>query len=808
VDATRRYTEATQRTATDLRTIAESDAVRELSHLSLPEIRALTDLIAQVAPAGNVPGMILNGLIRISDRRQMAEAARRDVDMLLRGVEQVLDTAIYSTLFAGPAAVLWGYQNLLKLAGKSVEDFFPDGAWQFYVEYALREDTARHAVETHGFDTLLKQHGIRLAPADRLTAWTMASIHCLHQYPELLKNEWRERVYLNLLAAFTAKLPNAVDYAGVARTWSKQIPYSRGEDAAPDEPYSLYRRRRFDLLLEEKLASLPSEHHLQWVTAVQTAKKVELPAFQRQMSILARLQPEAYAEHRLPLAATQAQVGLIHQGSYYLIPICQPGDGMPCDVHTVRAQIRHIFHNPTAASDPLRSLARLRRASWVRLKRQFDSALMGEFEALSLAPILINADRVDVAQPLAVLRQTERGVGGHALTLFDSGDSFVFDMSHIFFDGLWGAAMAEILTNEAISWAVYLNKAPHRKLEVPRPRVLNFHFSAENLAAIAESPRITIEANAESDKINIQAILTLRKLFERRNERIRLTANDILLLYRAIHAVTYQPDADLLAALTEAAENSATRIAGRSALGAIENSSQNSPAILIPIDASQRNPRERLYPLNFEVPLSDLALTNLHQRTLSALDAYQDEPGERSAAYQKFDTLQRTYLATLAGFGEVIAKAKQIGAEGGDTSIGVLKLVGVLPPAIQNLLEKIPQRSDMLNDLIRGREVFSNLGAVAKSSSLGRFITAKDDNEGKTLAWGMITDAGGTLHISLRDFRPHVAQLQAANRADLATWIAHDYLNSYVAGLNEYIRELRKITLASRETRLERNIHG
>jgi hypothetical protein len=129
-----------------------------------------------------------------------------------------------------------------------------------------------------------------------------------------------------------------------------------------------------------------------------------------------------------------------------------------------------------------------------------------------------------------------------------------------------------------------------------------------------------------------------------------------------------------------------------------------------------------------------------------------------------------------------------------------MKLFAPLPGSVQRLLEKIPDRVEMLNDLIRGREVFSNVGAVARSSSLVRFITAKDDNEQKTLAWGVITDAAGVMRLSLRDFRPHVALLAQAGRQDLAEWMARDYLEAYARGLNEYVYDLWRITLASRET--------
>ena len=147
------YAEASIKTADNLRTIVQAREVRELSHLTLPEIEAITDLVGRIVPAGNVPGVIVSGLARLPGRRPPPNVMQRDVNLLFRGVEQMLDKAAYGAFFAGPAAVIWGYQNLLRLAGKAPDDSFPDGTWQFYVEYALREDTARHTNETHSFDT-------------------------------------------------------------------------------------------------------------------------------------------------------------------------------------------------------------------------------------------------------------------------------------------------------------------------------------------------------------------------------------------------------------------------------------------------------------------------------------------------------------------------------------------------------------------------------------------------------------------------------------------------------------------------------
>ncbi|MCA9959120.1 MAG: hypothetical protein KC443_08800, partial [Anaerolineales bacterium] len=120
--------------------------------------------------------------------------------------------------------------------------------------------------------------------------------------------------------------------------------------------------------------------------------------------------------------------------------------------------------------------------------------------------------------------------------------------------------------------------------------------------------------------------------------------------------------------------------------------------------------------------------------------------------------------------------------------------------SLQRLLDKIPHQFDVLNDIIKGREVFSNVGAVVPDSTLTRFMTAKDDNENKTLAWAVITDANKVMRITLRDFRPHVAMLTMTGHEDLAERITDDYLHSYAVGINRFVQELLQITRASRET--------
>jgi hypothetical protein len=444
--AREKYKQASILTANDLEKVAKTLPVQQLSKLTLPEIDAVVDLVAQVIPAGNVPGMILSGLTRLPGRHLPLQKVQQDINILFKEVGLFVDHAMYGALFAGPAAIIWGYQNLLKLAGKDIESSFPEGAWQFYVDYALREDTARHANETHGFDTMLRQHGIRLSAVDRLTAWTMTSIMCLHQFNALLANEWHERVATTLLKdiAQTKQMPER--FANIYRVWESIRPYRREADAATYD-YPAYRRHKFDQFLEGSLHTIPASAYAEWETKLNEALARDLPAYQRQMSILAYLDPGPYGETRVSFNLTQAQIGIIHKGMYYLLPACQHGTNLPLDVMTIRSQIALLMKSSASSPSRLTSLARVKRSALADLYGKLNPTLQAGLQSLRFAPILLNSDVRARTLPLSELRQTERGIGDHALTIFDTGETFVFDQSHIFFDGAWGAALAEIMTS-------------------------------------------------------------------------------------------------------------------------------------------------------------------------------------------------------------------------------------------------------------------------------------------------------------------------------------------------------------------------
>lgn len=355
------------------------------------------------------------------------------------------------------------------------------------------------------------------------------------------------------------------------------------------------------------------------------------------------------------------------------------------------------------------------------------------------------------------------------------------------------------MTNEALSWARYLNL-----LSSPTPAgsrlytSLTLQLQPADIDLVEHAPHVSSESGAETDKVNIKASLELRKQFKQRNDLLNLTINDLLVLYRAIHAATYKPSESLISAIDALSKTNPEISAALRQV--VEEGSRTTPSILIPVDASLKTPRERIYPLNVEVPLMELNLLGLHAQTMKLLDAYETATEERTVVYAGFDHYQRLYLASLAGFGAYITRAKEIATQGQNVSAGAIKLLAHLPKPLQKLLDKIPENFELLNNLLKGREVFSNVGAVVSGSTLTRFITAKDDNEQKQLAWGVMTDAKSVMRIHLRDFRPHVATLLSIGRKDLASLITQDYLDAYANGLNEYVGDLLRISAASRQT--------
>lgn len=816
----------------------DDDTIARLSELSLPEIAELKQHIASIFPAGNLPGLILAGLTTLKSRRISQERAEADISTLFSGAD-LIPQGLYSLLVGGPAVVLSTYQSIMRLAGKDQQAAFPEGTWQFYLQFGLREDTGRHTCETLAYFRR-RARGAELA--DDIAAWVMTGIAVLFDTDALNGTIWSEWTTLRLVLEAARKygLADRLPFSGLVRAWQDARPY----EAPAMASYADVRRRAFNEFLSAVVNALPDEA-LVWIRAQMTALAgVEQDRYQQQMSLLARLKPGRYRDERESIPLWAAQVGVIWRGHTTLFPAAaQDPQGRTLvfadDAHTwpmtfdkedrpldpdgaildwdgawlfrlradgerdyvgylrpptpaqVKAQVESMLarQRPPSAARVDQQLVEAPRAEQVRLRKLLPPETQAALEDLSLAPILINWDEHDSRLPLGRLRRSaRRGTGDHPLTILRTDQSIVFDLSHIFFDGLWGMAMAEALTNQAVAWCGYMKHTRPADAPHPRPEPLTLSGSPQFEKATLDGGRwkAPAEVDAESFAVDLTGVRQCRRWLAERGAA--LTVNDLLLLARVRQGTTYTPAegaaADIAALpddLRETVEDSLER-----------TSCGVNPALLIPMDASLASPRERVFPTTFRSGLPDLL--EMIDRAEAALHAYEAERQDQT--WLAFEAARTELLTYLRAFGETLDTIKAIAMGGESFATSTLRLLGNLPASMQHLLNQIPERVGLLNEVLKGEEVFSNVGQVAEGSSLVRFMSAKDDGQAKSLVWGILTDDRGTMHLSLRDFRPHVGPLVAAGHEALAKSLAEDLLADYARGLNDMARLLGEIAVA------------
>ncbi len=818
----------------------DDETLRKLTQLTLPEIRKIRQEVADVLPAGNLPAMILSGLTQLKGRKLKAERVRQDVSALMRGLN-LLPQGLFSVFVAGPATVLYAYQKLLRLAGKDLASAFPQGMWQFYLEFGLREDQARHANETTGFQQTFPRVD---SPVKEAAAWVCAALDLLYHYNDLLAVDWRERVMLRVLLEIAGEsgVSDVPLLKTLTRDWNRARPY-RCPPGHTD--YLRCRLETFELFLHERLDYLPEAARAQVQARYTQRQREELPAYIEQMSLLAALTPEPYQEVKQSIPLWRAYLGFVWNGETHLFPVCERNaEGSPlcyppeadsppipvyaheaglCDAQgnllesdgagrlwyreskrplgqlrppspeAVQAWAAAVLTSKPAAppSDLDLQLTTCPRALQSSIRAALPKATQAEIERLRRAPVILNWDVQSHRQPLAYIRRGRRGIGDHALTLFRTDKSMVFDQSHIFFDGMWGSAIAEIVTNSAINGyqrcAPLVGSPPAVALRPP----LALQMSEKALSLLAKAPRVA-EVSAEADGVDVERIARLRRRLAERG--VALTVNDLLLLYRIIHAAQYTLSPPLEHAL-EGLQRRANAAQSKAARASIDQTltrfRETNPALLIPMDASNVSPRERLYPATLRNPLPDLPPA--YQATH---DAYRHYLQAHQAAWQAFDQQRRRFLAHLKVFSEFQDAIKAVTMRGESFNTATLRLLGHLPPAMQYILDQIPQRIGVLNEVIKGNEVFSNVGRVSAGSSLRRFLSAKDDGEAKELVWAVLTDDHDRMHITLRDFRPFVKLLLDMGESDLANALVQDYLDSYVQGLNRFVAGLYTYVMA------------
>jgi hypothetical protein len=848
------YQNAVRATLNSLQGAVSTQDLTLYSNRPPDEIEALQKEVASIVPAGNVLSLVTTGLAKLRGRKLPANQAQSDISALLRGVE-VLPRTLFGTFFVPTAAILSAYQTLLSLTGKDQESAFPNGLWQFYVEFAMREDSANHANETIGFQTAMNRYALRLGEVEQLAAWTCAASQIYFQYDDILQNDWREQVYLSLFdkVVSEAGLGDKLQFQRLAKSWASQLPYQRGYDATQDENYIAYRRRKFDNFVQSRLKFLLATDRQKLNELYTQCANEELPSYLEQMTILATLTPERYCEVRKPIPLWQTSVGVIKNGRYYFIPACyldQAGQpilfqdqtpnspfyslridsrgtlysqqGYPLQVErngqvyddqrrlhgylrpvhyqTVRQYVTTILNQPPAESNIMANapqlddqLLAIKRTDQQRARQQMPQEAKAEMDRLKTAAILINWDEQDIEKPLAYIRKGKRGISDNALTIFRTTKSVVFDQSHIFFDGIGGLAISEIITGEAITWAVYFSHLPPSQ---PSSQLIDT-LRLNHAPTLANFTKVTIsEVSAESKSINLANLYRLRKQLPKHHFKQSPTVTEFAILYRCKFGMEYQTSAEIETALSEleaSGQSDAVHLV-RKSLSKLQN---NNPSILIPLSASAVKPRDRLYPTTFRNPFSEMWGT--HDKTTEALDNYLANPTQNNWA--KFADSRGALLTQLNYFSELLKAYKRVALQGGSTSTATMKLLAHVPDSFREILNKIPQRIDILNEVLKGEEVLSNVGRVANGSSITRFISAKDDNENKTLVWGIVSDNTDTLCVTLRDFRPHITALAKIGRLDLAKMIVTHQVDEFTSNFNKFVNSLLDIMNVKKSSR-------
>lgn len=776
----------------------------------------------------NLAGLIRSGWSLLNARRVRQ---RDELDRPRLALADLPHQLVFFLIFVCFAPLLDSFQRLHKaITGKPRA--YPEGSWQFYLVSGLREDLAHHTNETTGY------HSQRPADArelDDLTAWVMTLIQFLWSYHTLMGVVWDEWALLRLVgeAAHQAGLSQSPEYRGLQREWELTRPY----DAPLNGSYADVRADAFQQFIAPRLAALPARQR-EFVENGLEAAQGERSSYQRQMSLLQHVVPERFTDQREEIPLWKACIGVIIGGRYYLVEVANHDDeGNPIlftqggaresvraidntlvNARGERLELRgdqvhrssdglwlgYLEMSPVAQVKAGLQMMMLQEGqeAWEReqpvdillaetprpAQRRLRALLPGRTQKairqLTRCPVLINWDARSRDTSLAELRRAQRGIGDHALTLIRTDGSFIFDQSHIFFDGTWSLAMAEVLTSSAVQWCRRVMAVQPTLSASPAPLRME---PSRQFVREARSRQQVPEISAETMVFDISQIFKLRKMLSE-STGAGLTINDLLITTRIFHAAHYEPSSPVLSAIDEFRVNALTQ-QERRAVDAIQVSLERgrvtNPALLIPVDASPSSPMERIYPITFRNLLDGLVWS--WDESWEAYQAYRrieppDTP-EGIAAYERFAEKRRGLIDSLQNLSQVLDANKAVALRGQSVNIAILKLLVHLPEWLQWFVKGFAEMFIIVNEIARGDEVYSNVGRVAKGSSLSRFMSAKDDGNTKALVWGIMTDDQGRMVVTMRDFRPHVKPLIEAGRIDLARKMAQDYVVRYTENL-------------------------
>ena len=710
---------------------------------------------------------------------------RRDIDALLRTLQPGGDAGD-SRLDATTAIAT--YRDLLQMAGKAPAQVWPYGFWHTYTAYRYRDDTARMALLTDGLDQRLAAHGLTPSPETRLTGLLLAGSDLLREYDALLAVLWRERAYMQTLLRLAAAGPYLQRVAHLVDTWRSTCPPGRGGDVAAGVTYARFRRRRFDAFLENHLQLLPADLQQAWLTQVRRLSTARRDSFVRQLSICSFQEPGRHSERQIPLDAGHCQVGLVLGGSYYLLP------PQPAEPQALLAAVRRLLRQGTAAGDDLSGLATVRRDVRAELGTRFSPAVRAGLGLLQRAPLLIAAD-AGAGETVARLRDGARGSGDQPLTIRDTGRSLLFDAAPAFFDPAWAATIANLFTEEALSWVTYLERSPRPQPAAPVAlRPLAFPWQPFEKQWLRQAPRPRADIAVESNGVQWRALAALQRLILRRRDLAPLDPLGLLLLYRAAFSAAYEPARDVHAALAAMQADPRSRAAATTALAGLLPAAAAS--LLVPVETPGRLPQRRVTPLLLRMPLDEWDFVGEHRHVLAELQRYGSAERDGRQPYRRFDQRQRAYLRHIAGF----AAALQLTRAALSGAAVVRGREEALPPGWQIRHGDVVADAGAARWLQEAQEMVVHLGPLPAGGSVRRFLPPRDQSPQLQLIWGICAAGDGSLQLTLRDARPHVAVLQQAGRADLAERIAADLLDQFTTGFNGFVRDLHRIVTASKES--------
>jgi len=155
----------------------------------------------------------------------------------------------------------------------------------FYLQFGLREDSARHTNEALGFHkTIIAQPDATMA-----AAWVCAALELIYAYDDLLALDWSERVMLRLIMdeATQAGLAERKPFDKLVADWNKARPIIAHAQRAMRT--MSHRQSVFSRFAQERLKALPGKARSAVQKSLRAASE-ELAAFQEQMALLAALE--------------------------------------------------------------------------------------------------------------------------------------------------------------------------------------------------------------------------------------------------------------------------------------------------------------------------------------------------------------------------------------------------------------------------------------------------------------------------------------------------------------------------------------